>query len=80
MDDTKTHDIRKHITYENTWHTKTHDIRKHMTYENAWHTKTHDIRKYMTYANTCHTRRKYRTQWTYLLNHTFPNAKNLLHL
>jgi hypothetical protein len=25
-------------------------------------------------------RRKYQKQWIYLLNHTFRNAKNLLHL
>jgi Na+-translocating ferredoxin:NAD+ oxidoreductase RnfD subunit len=31
-------------------------------------------------VKVCFQRRKYQKQWTYLLNHTFCNAKNLLHL
>ena len=31
-------------------------------------------------VKVCFWRRKYQKQWTYLLNHTFCNAKNLLHL
>ena len=56
--------IRKHMTYDNTWHTKTHDIRKHMTYENTWRTKTHDARKHMTHENTWRTKHMtYENTW-----------------